>query len=91
MFLAKTGLEAVKMCREHPDIDLVLMDIKIPEIDGYEATRRIREFNKDVFIVAQTAFAQSGDEEKGIGAGCNHYITKPINKEELLKTLTTHF
>ena len=81
----------MKICRNNPDIDLILMDIKIPEIDGYEATRRIREFNKDVFILAQTAFAQSGDREKCIEAGCNNYITKPINQDNLLEIITNHF
>jgi signal transduction histidine kinase/CheY-like chemotaxis protein len=91
ILVAETGVEAVKMCRENPDLDLILMDIKIPEIDGYEATRRIREFNKDVFILAQTAFAQSGDREKCIEAGCNDYITKPINQDNLLEIITNHF
>lgn len=91
LFIAKTGIEAVKMCRENPDIDLILMDIKIPEIDGYEATRRIREFNKDVYVLAQTAFAQSGDREKCIEAGCNNYITKPINQDKLLEIIANQF
>ncbi len=91
MLVAKTGIEAVNMCRENPDLDLILMDIKIPEIDGYEATRRIREFNKDVFILAQTAFAQSGDREKCIEAGCNSYITKPIDQEDLFEIIANRF
>ena len=64
MLIAKTGIEAVEICRNHPDIDIVLMDIKIPGINGYEATQQIREFNKEVFILAQTAYAQTGDCEK---------------------------
>lgn len=91
MFVANTGIEAVELCRAHPDIDLILMDIKIPGIDGYEATRQIREFNKDVFIVAQTAYAQSSDREKSIAAGCNDYISKPINKRELLEIISNRF
>jgi len=79
------GLDAVELCRKNPDIDLVLMDIQMPGIDGYEATRRIREFNKDVQIIAQTAFAMTGDREKALSAGCNAYITKPILKHELLR------
>ena len=55
----------------------------MPEMNGYEATRQIRKYNKDVVIIAQTAFAQFGDREKAIEAGCNDYISKPIKKEEL--------
>jgi PAS domain S-box-containing protein len=73
------GAEAVKACRNNPDIDLVLMDIKMPEMDGYEATRQIRKFNKKVIIIAQTAYGLKGDREKAINAGCNEYITKPIS------------
>ncbi|MFZ4592045.1 MAG: PAS domain S-box protein [Ignavibacteria bacterium] len=73
---AKTGIEAVEICRNNPDIDLVLMDIKMPDTDGFEATRQIREFNKDVVIIAQTAFALSGHEEKAKEAGFNDTITK---------------
>jgi hypothetical protein len=55
------------------------MDIKMPEMDGYEATRQIRKFNKKVIIIAQTAYGLKGDREKAINAGCNEYITKPIS------------
>lgn len=73
---AKTGVEAVEACRNNPDIDLILMDIQMPEMGGYEATRQIREFNKDVVIIAQTAYGEAGDKEKAIEAGCNDYISK---------------
>ena len=63
------------------------MDIKLPEMDGYEATRKIREFNKDIVIIAQTAFALIGDREKAIEAGCNDYISKPISKDILIKLI----
>ena len=59
------------------------MDIQMPVMNGYEATRQIRKFNNDVIIIAQTAYALAGDREKAIEAGCNDYITKPINKNEL--------
>ncbi len=79
----KTGTEAVAACRNNPDIDLVLMDILMPVMDGYEATRQIRGFNKEVVIIAQTANALEGDMEKAIVAGCDDYIAKPINPDEL--------
>jgi signal transduction histidine kinase len=83
----RTGTEAVDACRNNPDIDLVLMDIQMPEINGYEAIRQIRKFNKGVIIIAQTAFALEGDREKAMTAGCDDYITKPIKKDELLKKI----
>ncbi|PKP15458.1 MAG: hypothetical protein CVU06_16545, partial [Bacteroidetes bacterium HGW-Bacteroidetes-22] len=67
----------------HPDTDLILMDIKMPGMDGYEATRRIREFNKHVVIIAQTGLALTDDRAKALAAGCNEYITKPINRKKL--------
>ncbi len=75
----RSGSEAIEFCRNNPDIDLVLMDIKMPRMDGYEATRQIRKFNKDVIIIAQTAYGLNGDREKAIDAGCNEYISKPVN------------
>jgi len=86
----ETGLGAVEACRQNPDIDLILMDIQMPEMGGYEAAMEIREFNKNVVIIAQTAYGLSGDREKAIEAGCNDYIAKPINKDELLATIRKH-
>ena len=80
---AKNGLEAVELMRENPNTDLLLMDIKMPEMDGLEATRIIRGFNSRVIIIAQTAYAQNGDNENAIMAGCNNYISKPVNKKSL--------
>lgn len=91
ILVAKTGIEAVELCRNNPDLDLILMDIRLPEINGYEATKRIRKFNKGVFILAQTAFALAGDEQKSLAAGCNDYITKPIKKERLFEILSRNF
>nr|NQU94170.1 PAS domain S-box protein [Bacteroidota bacterium] len=88
---AKTGNDAVELCRIHPDLDLVLMDIKMPEMDGYEATRQIRQFNKDLIIFAQTAYGQTGDRAKAIKAGCNDYISKPIKKDKLMALIQKYF
>ncbi len=69
----------------------MLMDIKMHETDGYEATRQIREFNKDVIIIAQTAYALTGDREKAFEAGCNDYLSKPIKKGVLMGKIDKHF
>jgi CheY-like chemotaxis protein len=82
--LVQTGTEAVEACRNHPDIDLVMMDIQLPEMDGYEATRQIRQFNSHVVIISQTAYALSGEKERSLAAGCNAYISKPIQKNDLI-------
>jgi len=88
---ASTGLETIDACKKNPDIDLVMMDIRMPDMGGYEATRQIRKFNKEVVIIAQTAYGLSGDCEKAIEAGCNDYISKPINKAELLLLIQKYF
>jgi signal transduction histidine kinase/ActR/RegA family two-component response regulator len=88
---AKNGLEAVSVYRDNQDIDLTLMDMKMPIMDGYEATRQIRQINKKTLIIAQTAFALEGDEKKAIKVGCNHHITKPINKAGLLALIQKYF
>ena len=88
---AGTGVEAVAACRNNPDLDLVLLDIAMPEMNGYEAARQIRQFNKDVIIIAQTAFALSGEREKIIAAGCNDYISKPFSKTSLISLLKKYF
>lgn len=80
---ARTGVEAVETCKMNTDIDLILMDIKMPEMSGYEAVGKIREFNKNVVIIAQTALALAGDREKAIKNGCDDYISKPLKKDEL--------
>jgi CheY-like chemotaxis protein len=84
---AITGFEAVEIYRNNPDCDLILMDIRMPKMDGLEATRQIRKFNKDVIIIAQTAYGFSSDCEKAIKAGCNDYISKPINKNLLYEII----
>ncbi|MDO9253959.1 MAG: response regulator [Bacteroidales bacterium] len=86
-----TGVEAVEKCRENPDIDLVLMDIHMPDLNGYDATRQIRQFNKELVIIAQTAYGQSGDREKAIEVGCNDYIAKPIAIDELHALIYKYF
>jgi CheY-like chemotaxis protein len=76
------------------DYDVVLMDVQMPKVDGYEATRKIRVFEKDknkhIPIIAMTAHAMKGDKEKCLAAGMDHYLTKPINVEEVVKIINQY-
>ncbi len=81
---ATNGLHAVKLCDEHPEIDLVLMDIRMPVMDGYEATKKIKETHPELPIIAQTAFALESDRKRAVNEGCNDYIAKPIRRNDLV-------
>ena len=85
---AINGLEAVKLCKTNPNIDLVLMDIKMPVMDGYEATTRIKEFMPDLPIIAQTAYITDTDRIKSLACGCSDFISKPVNKQLLLTKIS---
>ena len=90
VFEVKTGRDAVNICLANPDIDLIMMDIAMPFMDGYEATRQIRLFNKEVIIIAQTTFVFPTDREKAFEVGCNDYIQKPFGKEGLVELIKKH-
>jgi PAS domain S-box-containing protein len=79
IYHADNGLKAVEFCKKHLDIDLVLMDIQLPEMSGYDATRMIKGIRKELPIIAQTANAMSEDKEKCLEVGCVDYVSKPIN------------
>ena len=83
----KNGLEAVKQCRENPKIGLVLMDIKMPVMNGFDATVEIKKTRPDILILAQTAYAMIEDEEKAFKAGCDDFITKPLTKKAVLSKI----
>ncbi len=87
IYFAENGKEAIEMFNKHPEIDIILMDMKMPIMDGYEATKKIKEINKEVVIIAQTAHALKNDREKTIAAGCDDYIAKPVNKNELINLI----
>jgi CheY-like chemotaxis protein len=91
VLIVKNGLDAVETCRNQPDIDLVLMDIQMPQMDGYEATRQIRQFNRKVTIIAQTAYTLASDRILAIEAGCDDYIPKPIDKALLTTLINKYF
>lgn len=90
ILLALNGEQAVKICEKHKDINLILMDIKMPVMDGFRATQKIREFNKEVVIIAQTAYAHESDTEQALAIGCNDLITKPIDIGNMLKITRKH-
>lgn len=84
---AVDGEEALQAVRENPDVALVLMDVKMPGMNGLEATRRIRRFNTVLPIIAQTAYAFPEDRTKALEAGCDDYISKPVERTALLKMI----
>lgn len=87
---AEKGLKAIDVFMENPGIDFVLMDINLPDIDGYEATRRLRRISKDTVIIAQTAAVLGSHEQKAREAGCNDFIRKPIVQQELLNLIAKY-
>ncbi|MEI7491268.1 MAG: response regulator [Bacteroidota bacterium] len=90
LLVAVNGLEAVEHCKTHPEIVVVLMDIKMPRMDGIDATKIIKSFRKDLPIIATTAFAMLGEREYILGAGCDDYLPKPITREVLLAKINKH-
>jgi PAS domain S-box-containing protein len=84
---AINGIEAVEICKSNPHIDLVLMDIKMPEMDGYEATIRIKELKPNLYIIAQTAYSSVVDKNKAFACGCSDFMSKPLKKELLLSKI----
>ena len=88
LLYAEDGEQAVQLCRDHKQIDLVLMDIQMPEMNGYEATREIRKFRPNLPILALTAYAFEEDKLRVLNAGCNDFLTKPIDKTGLINKLS---
>lgn len=82
------GKEAIEIARANPDIDIILMDIQLPLIDGYGAAKVIRELRNNVVIIAQTAYSLLGDRERIISSGFDDYIVKPIFPQQLIEKLT---
>lgn len=81
---AKDGQEAIDMCAKDSTINIVLMDIRMPNVDGYEATAEIKKSNPKMPVIAQTAYALNSDYQKVFDSGCDDYITKPILGASLL-------
>ena len=85
LFWAKIGQEAIDLIASGEEFDLVLMDMKLPLKDGFQTTTEIREINSDIPIIAQTAYAMPEERKRCLEVGCDYYISKPIEIDELLK------
>jgi hypothetical protein len=88
---AENGQVAAELCLNNPSIDLVLMDIQMPVMNGYDATREIRKHRPDLPIIALTAYAFEKDKSNSLEAGCNDFLPKPIQKKDLLTKLSQYF
>jgi PAS domain S-box-containing protein len=88
MFTARSGYEAIQLVRHTPDIDLVLLDMQMPEMNGIEVTRELRKLRQNLPIIAQTAFIFEDDKDIIIEAGCDACLIKPIRREHLLSTMS---
>jgi CheY-like chemotaxis protein len=86
---AKDGQEAIDLFNAN-EVDLILMDLQLPVMDGYTATKEIKKINPEVPIIAQTAHVMSGEREKCLEAGCNDYLAKPIRLQILIDTLSKY-
>ncbi|GAA3515898.1 hypothetical protein GCM10022393_32360 [Aquimarina addita] len=91
IYRAANGKEAISICRNHNTIDLVLMDIKMPIMDGYEATKHIKKLRPSLPIIAQTAFSAEEDIQKAFSAGCDDFISKPIDQKRLKLLMRKYF
>ncbi len=90
LLTACDGKEAIEIAMANPGIDIILMDIQLPLIDGYGAARVIRELRNDIIIIAQTAYSLLGDRERIISSGFDDYIVKPIFPQQLIEKLTKY-
>lgn len=90
IFHAENGEKAVELFKNNPDIDIILMDIRMPEMGGLEATKYIRSVNRNIPIIAFTAYALSDNEAIALEFGCDDYISKPVRPEFLLQKINEH-
>ncbi|OQY03127.1 MAG: hypothetical protein B6I20_05745, partial [Bacteroidetes bacterium 4572_117] len=80
----------LEICKENNGIDLILMDLKMPVMNGFEATSLIKEFMPDLPIIAQTAYSTRTEKQKAIAVGCDDFISKPIDEEVLKETISKY-
>ena len=84
------GLQAVEFCKNNPNIDIVLMDLKLPKMTGLEAIKEIRKLRPDLPIIAQTAYAWVGQKEKVLNLGANEFLSKPVKRDDLLEVISKY-
>ena len=90
LYRAKDGLTAVEICQENPQIHQVLMDIRMPVMDGYTATKEIKKFRPELPVIAQTAYAMETDKRRALEEGCDDYISKPIKRKDLINIISKY-
>ncbi len=88
---AYNGKEAIEICKNNTDIDIVIMDLKMPEMTGFEATEIIKKMYPNLPVIAQTGFTTKEDREKALSAGCDDFITKPIKEDLFIELINKHF
>ena len=90
LLIATNGIDAIEMVKKHPEIELVLMDMKMPVMDGFEATQRIKEIRAELPVIAQTAYSFQEDQQKVADAGCVDFISKPVKRKILIEKIMKH-
>jgi len=91
VYQVQTGPKVLDILSQHPEIDLILLDVNLPEMTGYEVASRIRQTNQDIKIFAQTAYSISSEKHIAIEAGCNEFISKPIKRSDLIALIQKYF
>ena len=86
----KAGKEAVNICRSDKNINLVMLDIRLPDISGYDVARQIKELREKLPVITQTAYITSGEREKCLEAGCDDYFVKPLYPEKILELISKY-
>ncbi|MBE0647234.1 MAG: response regulator [Bacteroidales bacterium] len=87
IFHALEGQQAVNLCNAHPELDMVLMDVRLPGMNGLDATRKITSFRNDLPVIAQTAYASDDDKAAALSAGCWDFIAKPIPANDMIQMI----
>ena len=85
-----TGEDAIEICQANNNINLVLMDLKLPKMSGFEATTQIKNLHKNIFVVAQTALMFDNEKQHSFDCGCDDFITKPIKTKSLISTINKY-